>query len=108
MSSDFSHINTLNSIVIPRNKILGFNLNDDQSSIAAPSNLKSEIIIIPSVSQPTWGSYFIFDVRERNCIISDIIINFNVDSFCPTSMGCLKFLRDIAIFTLVKYSQFLD
>ena len=73
LSSNASNINQLTNIIKPRNKNLGLNLNADQSSIAAPSNLKSEIVIIPSTSQPNWGSYFIFDVKERNCIISDLV-----------------------------------
>jgi hypothetical protein len=78
MSSNAGNINQLTNIIKPRNKNLGLNLNADQSSIAAPSNLKSEIVILPSTSQPNWGSYFIIDVKERNCIISDIIIQFNI------------------------------
>ena len=85
MSSNASNINVLNTVIKPRNKRLGLNLNDDQSSIAAPSNLRSEIIIIPAVSQPNWGSYFIFDVKERNCIISDLVINFNVSTITNVS-----------------------
>jgi hypothetical protein len=85
MSSNASNINSLTNIVKPRNKRLGLNLNDDQSSIAAPSNLKSEIVIIPSTSTPNWGSYFIFDVKERNSIISDIIINFNINQVTGTT-----------------------
>ena len=85
MSSNASNLNSLTNIVKPRNKRLGLNLNDDQSSIAAPSNLKSEIVIIPSTSTPNWGSYFIFDVKERNSIISDIIINFNINQVTGTT-----------------------
>ena len=55
MSSNAANINQLTNIIKPRNKNLGLNLNADQSSIAAPSNLKSEIVIIPSTSQPNWG-----------------------------------------------------
>ena len=85
MSSNASNTNSLTNLIKPRNKRLGLNLNDDQSSIAAPSNLKSEIIIIPSTSSPNWGSYFIFDVKERNSIISDIIINFNIGAISGVS-----------------------
>ena len=85
MSSNAANINQLTNIIKPRNKNLGLNLNADQSSIAAPSNLKSEIVIIPSTSQPNWGSYFIIDVKERNCIISDIIIQFNISQVTGTT-----------------------
>jgi hypothetical protein len=90
MSSNASNMNHLSSIIKPRNKNLGLNLNNDQSSIATPSNLKSEIIIVPATSSPSFGSYFIFDVKERNCLISDLVINFNIGSIggvssAPTS-----------------------
>ena len=85
MSSNTGNINQLTNIIKPRNKNLGLNLNADQSSIAAPSNLKSEIVIIPSTSQPNWRSYFIIDVKERNCIISDIIIQFNISQVTGTT-----------------------
>jgi hypothetical protein len=90
MSSNASNINHITNIIKPRNKNLGLNLNADQSSITTPSNLKSEIILIPSTSAPNWGSYFIFDVKERNSIISDIVINFNIGTIggvtgAPTS-----------------------
>ena len=78
MSSNSSNINHLTSIIKPRNKNLDLNLNADQSSIATPNNLKSEIVIIPSTSNPAFGSYFIFDIKERNCLISDLVINFNI------------------------------
>ena len=85
MSSNASNINSLTNIIKPRNKRLGLNLNDDQSSVAAPSNLKSEIVIIPSTSTPNWGSYFIFDIKERNVLISDLIINFNIAQVTGTT-----------------------
>jgi hypothetical protein len=91
MSSNASNISSLNSIIKPRNKRLGLNLNDDQSTIAAPSNLKSEIVIIPAVSQPQFGSYFIFDVKERNCIISDLVINFNVSAISGISSASTNY-----------------
>ena len=78
MSNNSTDTNQLTNIIKPRNKRLGLNLSDVQSNLAAPPNLKSEIVIIPSTSQPNWGSYFIFDIKERNVIISDIILNFNL------------------------------
>ena len=91
MSSNATNISTLNSVIKPRNKRLGLNLNDDQSTIAAPSNLKSEIVTIPAVSQPQFGSYFIFDVKERNCIISDLVINFNVSAISGISSASTNY-----------------
>ena len=35
-------------------------------------------IIISSTSAENWGSYFIFDIKERTTIISDTVLNLNV------------------------------
>ena len=42
--------------------------------------MKHESIIIPSTSAPTWGGYFVIDFRERNCILHDLTIQFNVSA----------------------------
>ena len=73
-SSSTSH---LGNVIQPRNTSLGLNLPQRQS-VTVPSNLKSEVVIIPSTSTPNWGSYFIFDIKERNCIISDLVLNFKI------------------------------
>ena len=74
-SSSTSH---LGNVIQPHNTSLGLNLPQRQS-VTVPSNLKSEVVIIPSTSQPNWASYFIFDIKERNCIISDLLIQFNIN-----------------------------
>ena len=85
MSSNSTNINHLTNVIKPRNKNLGLNLSESQSKIAAPSNLKSEFVIIPSTSAPNFGSYFIIDIRERNVIISDILLNFNISAITGRS-----------------------
>ena len=77
--SSSSNTDHLTNLIQPRNQSLGLNLSAKQS-ITVPANLKSEFVIIPSTSQPQFGSYFIFDIRERNTIISDFIINFNLSA----------------------------
>ena len=79
MSNNSSSTASLGNIIQPRNNALGLNLSSRQA-VTAPPNLKSEIIIMHSTSAPNWGSYFIFDVKERNCIISDLVLNFNVSA----------------------------
>ena len=56
-----------------------------RQSVTVPENLRSEIIIIPATSAPNWGSYFIFDIKERNTIISDLVLNFNVSAITGRS-----------------------
>ena len=79
MSNNSSSTDHLNNLIQSRNTSLGLNLPSRQA-ITVPSNLKSEVVIIPSTSAPNFGSYFIFDVKERNCIISDLVLNFNVSA----------------------------
>ena len=54
-------------------------------------HMKHESIIIPSTSNPTWGGYFVIDFRERNCILHDITLQFNVSALTgftsPTSVA---------------------
>ena len=42
--------------------------------------MKHETIIIPATSNPSWGGYFIFDLKEKSCIIHDIAIQYNVSA----------------------------
>ena len=43
-------------------------------------HMKHESIIIPSTSNPTWGGYFVIDFRERNCVLHDLTLQFNVSA----------------------------
>ena len=84
MSSNSSSTAHLGNIVQARNTSLGLNLPSRQA-VTVPPNLRSEVVIIPSTSTPNWGSYFIFDVKEKNVIISDIVLNFNVSAITGLS-----------------------
>ena len=77
MSNNSSSTAHLSNLIQARNTNLGLNLPTRQA-VTVPPNLRSEFVIIPSTSSPSWGSYFIFDVKERNCIISDLVLNFNL------------------------------
>ena len=79
MSNNSSSTSHLGNILQARNNSLGLNLPQKQA-FTVPANLRSEVVIIPSTSSPAWGSYFIFDVKERNCIISDLLLNFSLGS----------------------------
>jgi hypothetical protein len=68
----------------PKNKFRnGLNLNQTQSD-GAPQGLSNEIVIIPSTSQPNWGSVFIVDIREV-AMIHNITLQFNVSAISGTS-----------------------
>ena len=92
MSNNSSSTSNLGNVLQSRNTSLGLNLPNMQS-ITVPSNLKSEVVIIPSTSQPNWGSYFIFDVKERNCIISDLVLNFKHDLLSSSSRSLSKVFK---------------
>ena len=123
MSHNSSSVSHLGNIIQPRNNSLGLNLPQKQA-FTVPNNLKSEVVIIPSTSQPNWGSYFIFDVKERNVIISDITLNFNIGSisgltgsvtsfphFSPASFFTTKVelvVNNVTIDTLYPVSNFIS
>ena len=35
-------------------------------------------VLIPSTSQPSWGGYSIFDLKEKGCSIHEITIKLNI------------------------------
>ena len=43
-------------------------------------HMKHESIIVPSTSAFSWGGYFVIDFRERNCILHDLVLQFNVSA----------------------------
>ena len=90
MSSNSTSLSHLGNIVQGRNKSLGLNLSQKQA-FNVPNNLRSEYVIIPGTSAPQFGSYFIFDVKEKNVVISDLIINFNVSAISGLSGTATNF-----------------
>ena len=55
----------------------GLNLTQFQS-VTAPTNVKNQIMIIPSVSMPIWGGVFNIDIKEKNILLNNITLQFNV------------------------------
>ena len=122
MSNISSSTATLGNIIQPRNNTLGLNLTSKQAITVLP-NLRSEISIIPSTSQPNWGSYFSFDVKERNFFNSDLVLNFNVSAitgrsrdatnvphFSPATVWTSKIelvVNNVTIDTLYAVSNFI-
>ena len=54
MSNNSSSTSHLGNILQARNNSLGLNLPQKQA-FTVPSNLRSEFVIIPSTSSPSWG-----------------------------------------------------
>lgn len=52
----------------------GLNVSHHQSHEIP--HMRNETILIPSTSQPNFGSYFIFDLKEKGCLLHDLGIEF--------------------------------
>jgi hypothetical protein len=70
-------------------KTVSLNVNKQQVSGLENRGFSHEIIYIPSVSQPNFnGSYFVIDVKELQCKIHQMILQFDISSitgYTPTS-----------------------
>ena len=66
----------LESIISPRDTSMGINVAKGQRT-DTPVGLKPEILQIPSSSQPSFGSYCVFDIKQKNIILHDtsLIVN---------------------------------
>jgi hypothetical protein len=67
------------SITSPRTKVGALYLTADQAT-SVPAGLTSSVLIIPSTSQPSFGSYFVCDIKETNIILNNITLQFNVSA----------------------------
>ena len=90
MSNNSSSTASLGNIIQPRNSTLDLNLPSKQS-VSVPPNLRSEQITIPATSQPNWGSYIIFDIKECNTTISDLVLNFKVSAITGRSGDAINY-----------------
>ena len=57
----------------------GHNVKHTQH-VNIPHHMKHESVIIPSTSAPSWTGYFVLDFRERNCIVHDLVLQFQVSA----------------------------
>ena len=48
-------------------------------------HMKNETVIIPSTSNPSFGSYFIFDMKEKGCYLHNLSIQFQVGPLTVTN-----------------------
>ena len=40
--------------------------------------MQHQTVLIPSTSQPSWGGYSIFDIKEKGCSIHETTIKLNI------------------------------
>lgn len=120
--SDKGSLSHLTNIVASRSKAYGLNLSQKQA-FNVPNNLKSEYVVLPSTSAPSFGSFFIFDIKDKNIILSDLIIQFNCSAitgvttpptnfphFVPAHFFCSKIeviINNVCIDTYYPLQQFI-
>ena len=78
--------NSLANITDKRDVSTGLNLSRVQSS-KIPKGLRSELLILPSTSVPTFGSAFICDIKEKNILLQDVVLAINTSAITGLSGG---------------------
>ena len=58
----------------------GLNLPTHQVTSFGSDEIRHETIIIPSTSQVSFGSYSVFDFKEKGLLLHDVALNFNVSA----------------------------
>jgi hypothetical protein len=66
------------SLTSARTKVGNMSLTADQAT-TVPGGLKTEVCIIPSTSAPGYGSYFVIDIKEKNILLHNIVLQFNIN-----------------------------
>ena len=123
MADNSTSLNHLTNIVSSRSKSYGLNLSSKQS-FNVPQGLKSEYVVLPSTSAPAFGSFYIFDIKDKNIILSDLVIQFNCSAitgiggtiptnfphFVPAHFFCTKIeviINSVCIDTYYPLQQFI-
>ena len=100
-----SNSNVLSNITQKRDASSGLNLSNIQSA-KVPKGLRSEVLIIPSVSAPTFGSVFVVDIKEKNIQLNDLVLALNVSQITGLSGGTgLRWVPGHFFFTRVEVVQ---
>ena len=69
---------TSSSKYLPRTKVAGGLHLSPTQSVYHPADLKHEISVVPSTSVPTFGGYFVCDLKEKNIKLENLTLQFNV------------------------------
>ena len=76
----------LTSITRKRDGSMGINVSKSQKT-DTPVGLRSEILQIPSSSQPSFGSYCVFDIKQKNIILHDTTLVINTTALTGLTGG---------------------
>ena len=83
----------------------GLNIPASQDT-HVPHHLKHEIVVVPSTSAPAWGSYFVFDFKEKALTLHKIAIQFNVSPITGlTSTTDVRYTSAYGWFTRIEIVQ---
>jgi len=83
----------------------GLNIPASQDT-HVPHHLKHEIVVVPSTSSPAWGSYFVFDFKEKALTLHKIAIQFNVSPITGlTSTTDVRYTSAYGWFTRIEIVQ---
>ena len=70
--------------------------------ISLAANLRHETLIIPSTSQPNFGSYFIIDIKDKNIVLNGINLQFITSAISGTYTGTAVFNPCLNWFTRIE------
>jgi len=114
--------NGLDAVITNRVRVGKFSILPNQASNVS-NNLKNQLVIIPSTNIPTFGSYFTIDIRDKNQVIHNATIQFNVSPisgrtgdaenttrFAPASFWLQKIevvINNVTVDTYYDVEQFL-
>ena len=62
-------------------------LNIPASQYTNLEKMRHETIITPSTSNPSWGGYFIIDLKEKNCMIHNLTLRFSASAITGLTAG---------------------
>ena len=83
----------------------GLNIPASQDT-HVPHHLKHEIVVVPSNSAPAWGSYFVFDFKEKALTLHKIAIQFNVSQITGlTATTDVRYTSAYSWFTRIRIVQ---
>jgi len=76
----------LTAITRKRDFSMGINVSKSQKT-DTPVGLQPEILQIPSSSQPAFGSYCVFDIKQKNIILHDVALVVNTTALTGLTGG---------------------
>ena len=80
------------AITSNRSKVNGLYVPEYQSKML-PDSIRHELMVTPSSSAPAFGGVCILDFKEKNVVLHNLALNFNVSAVSGTTGGTLPNLN---------------